>query len=309
MFNKILVATDLLSTCDAPVLTAIDLAKQSNAKLYILHLLESAYSDKYRNFVQHFKTGEEIVSNAEYEGSVNKTLKSMCSGALNGFDNYEIMVTPGLPWEQIIKLARKERVDLIVLGPHVRRAEEKGVARVSGTIGSTVEGVVMRERCPVMIVNQPVPPDHLKFKNIMVCIDFSRSCEYALRFAAKIAKEEDAKLFLFNMFPVGPPYRYHQSDLEKILLANDQKLEEFSKDFLNSLHYECKVWEGTMPFLEILKYAREKDIELIAMGSHIKEKDERWYVGSAVEQVSARSNCPVAVVTNPRALLQMESIP
>ncbi len=306
MFNKILVASDLLSACDAPVLTAIDLAKQNNARLYILHLLESAYSDKYRNFVQHFKTGEEIVSNAEYEGAVKKTLKSMCSGALNAIDNYEIMVTPGLPWEQIIKLARKERVDLIVLGPHVRRAEEKGVARVSGTIGSTVEGVIMRERCPVMIVNQPIPPDRFKFKRIMVCIDFSRSCEYALRFAVKVAQEQDAKLFLFNMFPVGPPFRYLQTDLEKILRTHLQKLEDFSEEYMNGLEHEYKVWEGTVPFLEILKYARERDVELILMGSHVKEKDERWYIGSSVEQVSARSSCPVVVVSNPRALLQAE---
>jgi len=306
MFNKILVATDLLSACDVPVLTAIDIAKQNNARLYVLHLLESAYSDKYRNFVQHFKTGEEIVSNAAYEETVKKTLESMCKGSLTAIDNYKIMATPGLPWLQILKLARKERVDLIVLGPHVRRAEEKGVARVSGTIGSTVEGVIMRERCPVMIVNQPVSPDRLEFKRIMVSIDFSRSCEYALRFAKRVAQEQDAELFLFNMFPVVPPFRYLQSDLEEKLSTYKQKLEDFSEEILKGLKYESKVWEGTVPFLEILKYAREKDVELILMGSHVKDKDERWYVGSAVEQASARSSCPVIVVTNSRALLQTE---
>jgi len=307
VFKKILVATDLLSACDVPVLTAIEFAKKNSARLYILHLLESAYSDKFRHFVKHFKTGEEIVTNEEYEETVKKSLESMCSGAISANENYEIMVTPGLPWLQIIRLARKERVDLIVLGPHVRRAEEKGVARVSGTIGSTVEGVIMRERCPVMVVNRPVPPDRLKFKKIMVSIDFSKSCECALKFAIRQAEDQGAKLFIFHMVPVGPPFRYLQSDLEERISAHKKKLEEFSKEIPKGLEHEYTVWEGTMPFLEILKYAREKDVDLIFMGSHVKEKGERWYVGSAVEQVSARSICPVAIITNPRSLLQMNN--
>lgn len=85
-----------------------------------------------------------------------------------------------------------------------------------------------------------------------------------------------------------------------------KKLEEFCKEMPKATEYEYDVWEGTQPYLEILKYARHKDVDLIAMGSHTKEKDERWYVGSAVEQVSSRSICPVAVVSDPKALLKME---
>jgi nucleotide-binding universal stress UspA family protein len=58
--------------------------------------------------------------------------------------------------------------------------------------------------------------------------------------------------------------------------------------------------------LEILQYARDNNVDLIAMGSHTKDKADRWYVGSAVEQVSARSICPVVVVTKPSALSKME---
>ncbi len=106
------------------------------------------------------------------------------------------------------------------------------------------------------------------------------------------------------MLPVGPPFRYLQSDLEERISSHKKKLEEFSKEIPKGLEHEYTVWEGTMPFLEILKYAREKDLDLIFMGSHVKEKDERWYVGSAVEQTCARSICPVMVVSNPKALLQ-----
>ena len=145
MFKKVLVATDMLEACDAAVLTALEIAKQNNGEFYILHVLESA-STIYRQFVKHFKTGEKIVSDEAYEETVKKEIEKKCAGALKPYGKYEIKVSAGFPWEKILKWTREKRADLVVLGPHSRRAEEKGVARTSGTIGSTIEGVVMRER-------------------------------------------------------------------------------------------------------------------------------------------------------------------
>ncbi len=92
-------------------------------------------------------------------------------------------------------MGKGKKGDLIVLGPHSGRAEEKGVARTSGTIGSTVEGVIMRERCPVMIVNRAMSKERLKFKKVMVSTDFSKSCAYAFRFASKICAKARLKAF------------------------------------------------------------------------------------------------------------------
>ena len=39
-------------------------------------------------------------------------------------------------------------------------------------------------------------------------------------------------------------------------------------------------------------------------GVHVKETGEKWYIGSAVEEVSAECSCPVAVVTHPDAVLK-----
>ena len=306
MYKNILVATDMLAVCDTAVLTAAEIAKQNDAKLYILHVLESAYSGKYRQFVKHFKTGEEIVSGEEYEEAVKEELDKTCGEALKPYSNYEIKVTAGFPWEITLRWARKKGADLIVLGPHSGRAEEKGVARVSGTIGSTVEGVVMHERCPVMIVNRRIPAERLKFKKVMVCIDYSKSCEFALQFATKVAQNHGSKLFMFHMLPVSPSPKYPQAEFEAELGTSEKTLEEFSKEIPESIEREYGVWEGTAPYLEILKYAREKDADLIVMGSHTRDKGEKWYVGSAVEQVSSRSICPVAVVTDPKVLLRME---
>jgi len=306
MFKKVLTATDLLEACDAAVLTALELAKQNNARLYILHVLESSYSGKYRQFVKDFKTGEEIVASAEYEEMVKKELDKTCGGALKPYGNYEIKVTPGFPWMEILRWARKENVDLIVLGPHAGRAEEKGVVRITDRIGNTVEGVIMRARCPVMVVNQFIPAERLRFQNVLVTTDFSKTCEYAFEFALKLAqKYQTKKLHIFHMLHIPQGY-YTQTELEREMKADKEKMKALCKEMPEGIEHECAVWEGNLPYVEILKYAREKDVDLIVMGSHTKEKEDKWYVGSAVEQVSLRARCPVIIVTHPKAILKFE---
>lgn len=305
MFTNILAAIDRVTVVDTPVFTAARIAKQNNGKLHIIHVLESGSADN-RNLIKHFKTGEEIVTGAAYEKSVTEEIKKVYADVLKSCGNYEIRVTPGFPWEEILRWARQIGIDLIVLGPHSTRAEEKGVVRVVGKIGSTVEGVIMRETCPVMIVNPSIQKEGLAFKRILVGIDFSRSCECALCFAVKLGQEYGSKLFPFHMIPVPPLPKYSKADYEADRDTGKKRLKEFCHDFLQGTDHEYSVRGGALPHLEILKYAEKKDADLIAMGSHTKEKAGKWYAGSVVERVGFRSKCAVVVVTDPEVLLPWE---
>jgi nucleotide-binding universal stress UspA family protein len=305
MFKRLLVATELVDFCDAPVLTALKIAEQNDAQLSILHVLESETS-KDRRFVKHFRTGEEILTSTDYEETVKKEIHKSCAGILESDVHYTINVSLGFPWEEILRLARKERSDLIVLGPHTGLANELGVVRVSGKIGSTVQQVIMHERCPVMIANRSIPEEKLRFKKVLVGTDFSESCKDALLFAIKLAKKNDSKIFIFHMAPVPPHPRYSQADYNKDINRLKRKLVEYCRVIPAEIEHDFNVWGGALPHLEILKCADKKDADLIVMGSHTKEKGGKWYVGSAVERVSYRSICPVVVVTDPRVLLTMD---
>jgi nucleotide-binding universal stress UspA family protein len=64
-------------------------------------------------------------------------------------------------------------------------------------------------------------------------------------------------------------------------------------------NYEIEVREG-IPYVEILKFAREKTGDLIVMAHHTRDIDpEKAVLGSTVEQVVLRSACPVASVNHP----------
>ena len=302
MFKNILTATDLVTVCDASVLTAAQIAKQNNAKLQILHVLESA-SAVDRHLIKHFITGKDIITSSDYEETVREEINKVYIEVLKPSVNYEIRVTPGFPWEEILRWTREEGTDLIVLGPHSARAEEKGVVRVVGKIGSTVEGVIMHENCPVLIVNSSIQKEILRFKRILVSIDFSKSCECALWLAVKLAQKYGSKLFLFHMIPVPPIPKYSKTEYEADIVTTKKRLKEFCHEFLRETDHEYIVWGGALPHLEILKCAEKKDVDLIAMGSHTKEKAGKWYAGSVVERVSFRSKCAVVVVTDPEVLL------
>jgi nucleotide-binding universal stress UspA family protein len=55
--------------------------------------------------------------------------------------------------EELLEFAKRENVDLIVMGSHGR----SGLPRL--LMGSVAEGVTRRAKCPVLIVKQPIPSD------------------------------------------------------------------------------------------------------------------------------------------------------
>jgi len=208
---------------------------------------------------------------------------------LKPYGNYQIDIVYGRPSIEIRRWARKFGADLIVVGRHATRPEEE--KELIGTpIGNTVEDVIMNTTTPVMIVGHLIPRERLNFKKIMACIDFSKSCKYACEFAAKLAEKLGSRLFVFHM-SASPA-------------ASEAMLMKFCK-IPEGAGHEYRIWKGSEPYSEILNYAREKDVDLIVMGSSTKDGGEKAYVGSTVEQVSAQSSCPVAVITHPDAVLKI----
>ena len=310
MFKKVLAATARPLECDESVLSASLIAQFYNARLLILHVLESNTSI-YRNYVKHYRTGKEIVGDVFYQDEVKAELAKNCRSDLPPALKYEIRIASGVPWMEILKWAREESVDLIILGAHTGRAYRQGKAAARAAVGSTAEGVIKHERCPVMIVNKTISQSKVLFEKIMVSVDFSPSCSSAFKFAVELAQNRESKLYLFHMLPVPPQPEYSQKQYEADILRIRQRLEEeFRKQIPEMIDTDIDTWGGVYPDIEIMNYAQRNDVDLIVMGSHTKIKgklqESRWYVGSAVQRVSARSVCPVVVITDPKVLKKWE---
>ena len=59
-----------------------------------------------------------------------------------------------------------------------------------------------------------------------------------------------------------------------------------------------KVLNG-VPFVEIIRYARESEMDLIVMGTHGRTGLGHLLIGSVTERVVRKSPCPVLTVKHP----------
>lgn len=294
MFQRTLVATDMLEACDAAVIGALDIAMKNQARLFIIHVLEPTYFHECGpvETVRDFQTDKETPATKEYKERVADELDKKCAGVLKSYNNYEIHIAYGRPSIEIRRYARKIGADLIILGAHAGKLEE---GLIGTTIGNTVEDVIMHSTLPVIIINRLIPREKFNFKKIMVCIDFSKSCKYACDFALNLAHKNESKLFLFHMIKSNGS---EQVELEKKLPVVREKLKEFC-NISEVPEHEYIISIGNQPHLEILRHSLENNIDLIVMGSYTRDISERPYLGSVVERVCLESACPVAVISYP----------
>ena len=301
MFNKILFATTASPTCDNAAKVAFDLELKWDAKLYVFHVL-GIPSRGYSPFITDVRTGELMEPDPDYIEWVKEEMKNTYDTLLADSENSVIEAAVGVPYREILRKARKEGIDLIIMGSHTRQ-EDVGATRYRNIVGSTMQRVAKSARCPVVIISRPCTTCWKLFSNIVFGTDFSKASDYAYQWAYKLAKEVGAKLHLFHACDLNASAAgvvADQSEIESQIAKVKEKIE---KRYISKMdgydNYEMEVREG-IPYVEILKFAREKTGDLIVMAHHAKDVDpEDAVLGSTVEQVVLRSACPVASVNHP----------
>ena len=141
--RRILCASDFSKTSGKALMSAIDLAKANRARLTIVHAhvpIVPLVPEQYLEASTWDRVDTETRRWAErqVEKLVEKARK-------RGVRASAMMVT-GDPAQQIVRVARSKRADLIVAGTHGRRGFSKFF------LGSVAERVVATAPCPVMTV-------------------------------------------------------------------------------------------------------------------------------------------------------------
>ena len=147
MISKILVATDGSATAWKAVEYAAGLAKQLNAAITFLSVIDKGF------FVVQTVPGVATPTNLmePVEDYLRQTAETYIREAEKLCKDKGIqsngLIRSGHPVDEIIKEAKKSKVDLIVMGSHGKSAMEAAV------LGSVAFGVVHKEtKSPVLIV-------------------------------------------------------------------------------------------------------------------------------------------------------------
>jgi len=143
----------------------------------------------------------------------------------------------------------------------------------------------------------------IKLQSICVPVDFSETSAAALKYGKALADAFSAKLHLIHVlinwmppgeFPVSPDFYKElesgaRKQLDGLLSVEETKRYQACLELIN----------GNSEFLEIIRYAREKNIDLLVLGTHGRGPIAHMLLGSVAEKVIRKAPCPVLTVRHP----------
>jgi nucleotide-binding universal stress UspA family protein len=142
----------------------------------------------------------------------------------------------------------------------------------------------------------------LPLKRILAPTDFSEHSNHALRSAAEMARQFEAKLLLLHVVsnealesiskahvPPHPVDRVYEDLTQEI---SEQYLAHVPPEIRKAIETEILVLPG-VPFLEIIRVARLKSVDLIVMATHGRTGLSHALMGSVTEKVVRKASCPV----------------
>jgi len=143
-YERVLFCTDFSENADYAFNFAYGIAKRDEGLLYILHVLpdnpHQAFAENYIN-----KEDLEKIQKSIGEDLDNKYREHYVKKIGNKI-KFEIVTKSGREDNEILKFAKKENIDIIVMGTHGRT----GIEHVF--FGSVAERVIRRSPFPVFII-------------------------------------------------------------------------------------------------------------------------------------------------------------
>ena len=154
----------------------------------------------------------------------------------------------------------------------------------------------------------------IRLKRILYPTDFSTLSRHALAHALFFARKNKCQLYVLHvvdeayqyMAPMGPELGPIGPPPDEALKAAEKELARFvSKNLARTrLKIVSDVTIGR-PFLEIIRYARKNQIDLIVLGTHGHGGLKHVLMGSVAEKVVRKASCPVLTIRDPKSKFVM----
>ena len=138
--KHILVPTDLSEDADYALVYAIELAQKLQARLILLHAVDTTPLEVAEIASQRPPSDWQEVETG-IEQKLEASLKRLHDVGLQG----ETLIVHGVPFQSIIDTAQDKGADLIVMGTHGRTGLPHAL------MGSVAEKVVRLAPCPVLV--------------------------------------------------------------------------------------------------------------------------------------------------------------
>jgi nucleotide-binding universal stress UspA family protein len=142
------------------------------------------------------------------------------------------------------------------------------------------------------------------YKKILVPTDGSDTAKLAIKEAVNLAKALNSKIIGIHVIDVTS-YVGVAGGVEPIVwetvqgLLNDEGTKALSMIEKSALHEKVEsevILKEGIPSEEIINVSKEKEVDLIVMGTAGRTGLDRFLLGSVAEKVIRTSSCPVMIV-------------
>src|SRR5262249_56858475 len=134
-------------------------------------------------------------------------------------------------------------------------------------------------------------PHVVRLSRVLFCTDFSENSERALSYAISAAAEYDAELRLLHVVEHVP----RSAKAELLTACAEQLAKLIASEQRKNLKVQTNVNVGK-PYEQIVQYAREEQIDMIAMAVRGADALDRAVFGSTTYRVIQLRPCPVLAV-------------
>jgi len=144
----------------------------------------------------------------------------------------------------------------------------------------------------------------IALKHVLVPTDFSETSDRAIRYAKAFAKAFGATLHVIHVVeePYGQPWAVEAYGFSLAALQDEWIKEagtRMAKVQAETEQAAVTTVTATVlghPVMEILRYAKDQNVDLIVMGTHGRGPLGHVVMGSVAERVVRKAPCPVLTV-------------
>jgi nucleotide-binding universal stress UspA family protein len=143
----------------------------------------------------------------------------------------------------------------------------------------------------------------MQIRTILFPTDFSNGARAAMDHAVSLARDYKAKLILLYIIQdISIAEWYIPSSLSVTDLIEDmqksawKEMDKWAAEASSKVEQVEKLVIRGVPFVEIIRAAKEKDADLIVIGTHGRTGIDHMLFGSTAEKVVRKAPCPVLTV-------------
>lgn len=300
LFETIFCPVDFSDYSTLALRYASALALESQARLVVYHSVPDL--EQVSNYLEgHYirTVTEALLTNGR------EKLEEYCSKVLPASLHPEIQIGSGNSAEMILKVSKREKADLIVMGTHGYSGYHRFL------LGSVTNKVLHTASVPVLTVCKPQhnflqsDVDHpVCIRRILCALDLEPNNKHIVEFACGVAETYESEIYFLHVNKIVDGVDWFVKE-DRLM----RRLRELTAPFKNKLSEMHLLLEAGQPVGEIAKSIERHGIDLLIMGHHTRKPLEECLLGSVTQGVIPHAACPVLIVRSEADLIntQMEA--